>query len=137
MSAWEREAVLAFLDDQGAMLDAEPWRTDAVVYYRGLSEAAIRAVDARWPGMVVWGSWNDCPGLAAMIEAIAPTLAARDGSVLYHGYVVFDRSDRRLTVEGFHYEGSAEGGRALKDRFRDADECDLSADGTRLRTWWD
>jgi hypothetical protein len=116
-AAWDRTAVVAYLHDRGAMVDDQ--HTDTVVYYRGLTEEALRAVDAAWPTTVEWQPWNNCPGLAAILMT------------------VFGRPDARLTVEGFHYEGSPAAAHVLKDRFRTADERTLSADDTRLYTWWD
>jgi hypothetical protein len=134
-AAWDRTAVVAYLHDRGAMVDDQ--HTDTVVYYRGLTEEALRAVDAAWPTTVEWQPWNNCPGLAAILMTVAPVIAAHGGSIVYHGYLVFGRPDARLTVEGFHYEGSPAAAHVLKDRFRTADERTLSADDTRLYTWWD
>ena len=135
-AAWDRTTVVAYLNDRGVTADILG-DADTVIYYRGLTEATLRAVDAAWPTKVEWQPWNACPGLTAILTAVAPVIAAHGGSIAYHGHLVFDRPDARLTVEGFHYEGSPAAARILKDRFRTADERTLSADDTRLYTWWD
>ena len=93
-AAWDRTAVVAYLHDRGAMVDDQ--HTDTVGYYRGLTEEALRAVDAAWPTTGEWQPWNNCPGLAAILMTVAPVIAAHGGSIVYHGYLVFDRPDARL-----------------------------------------